>query len=109
MYGGICDPGMGSYRPRVALALFSIPSQSAIGRNYWGFHTVRRGFDPGDHRFRPRVVGVVDLWRDSRTEDRDVSSPSAAKSWVFPEGQLPPHVPRPLIGRVRAGGGALRH
>ena len=28
------------------------------------FHTVRRGIDPrvitGDHRFRPRFVGVVD-------------------------------------------------
>ena len=30
----------------------------------WGFHTVRGGIDPGDHHFRPRVVGVVDVWRD---------------------------------------------
>ena len=46
------------------LALCTIPSQSATGRRGWGFHTVRSGFDPGDHRFRPRVVGIVDVWRD---------------------------------------------
>ena len=61
MYGGISDPGMRYYRPRVALAFFSSPSQSTIGRWGWGFHTVRGGFDPGEHRFRPRVVGVVDV------------------------------------------------
>ena len=43
---------------------FSSPSQSAIGRWGRGFHTVRGGFDPGGHRFRPWVVGVVDVWRD---------------------------------------------
>ena len=25
---------------------------------------VRGGIDPGDHRFHPRVVGVVDVWED---------------------------------------------
>ena len=25
---------------------------------------VRGGFDPEDHRFRPQVVGVIDVWRD---------------------------------------------
>ena len=59
MYRGISDPGMGSYRPRGALALRAIPNQSTIGLWGWGFHTVRGGFDPGDYRFRPRVVGVV--------------------------------------------------
>ena len=63
MYGGVPDPGMGSYRPRDALALFSSPSQSTVDRRGWGFHTVRDGFDPGDHRFLPRVVGTVDAWR----------------------------------------------
>ena len=29
----------------------------------WGFHTVRGGIDPGDHRFRPRDVGFVDVWK----------------------------------------------
>ena len=64
MYGRISDPGMGVYRPRVVLALFSSPRQSAIGRRGWGFRTVRGGFDPGDHGFHPRVVGDVDVWRD---------------------------------------------
>ena len=59
MYGGIYDPGMGPCRPRVTLALLSSPSQSAIGRRGWGFLTVRGG----DHRFRPWVVGVVDVWK----------------------------------------------
>ena len=30
----------------------------------WGFHTVRGGFDPGDHRFRPEVVRVVKVLKD---------------------------------------------
>ena len=34
------------------------PSQSSITQRGWGFHTVRGGFDPGDLRFRSRVVGV---------------------------------------------------
>ena len=38
MYGGIYDPGMGLCRPRVALASFSSPSRSAMGRPGWGFH-----------------------------------------------------------------------
>ena len=36
--------------------------------------------------------------------DGDLSSPGAARSWGFPEGQLPPRGPRPLIGRGRARG-----
>ena len=64
IYGGIYELRMGACRPRVALALFSSPSQSAIGRRGWGFHTVRGGFDLGDPRFRPQVVGVEDVWRD---------------------------------------------
>ena len=29
-----------------------------------GFHTLRGGIDPGDLRFRPRLVGVVEIWTD---------------------------------------------
>ena len=29
-----------------------------------GLHTLRGGIDPGDLRFRPRDVGVVEIWRD---------------------------------------------
>ena len=49
--------------PRGTLALCAISSQSATGQRGWGLHTVRGGFDPIDHRFRPRVVGVVDVGR----------------------------------------------
>ena len=44
--------------------LSTIPSQSAIGQWDWGFNTVRGGFVPEDHRFRPQVVGVVKLLMD---------------------------------------------
>ena len=56
------DPVVSGFR--MALAFFSSPSQSAIGHWDWGFHSVRGGFDPGDHRFRPQVVGFVDVRRD---------------------------------------------
>ena len=35
------------------------PSQSTISRWESDFHAVRGVIDPGDHRFRPRYVGVV--------------------------------------------------
>ena len=44
--------------------LFSSPSQLAIGRWDWGFHTVRDGVDPADRRFRPWAVEVVDVLND---------------------------------------------
>ena len=53
MYGGLPDPGMGPDRLRVALAIFSTPSQSVIARWGWGFHTMRGGIDPWDHYFVP--------------------------------------------------------
>ena len=40
------------------------PSQSAITQWSWGFHTLRSVIDPGDLRFRPQVVGVVEIWKD---------------------------------------------
>ena len=52
MHGRIYDAGMGLYPPRVVLALRI---------SDWGFHTVRGGIDPGDHRFRPRFVRVGDV------------------------------------------------
>ena len=56
--------GWEPYTPRGTLVLCTIHSQSAIGQCDWGFHTVRGGFVPGDHRFRPQVVGVVKVWKD---------------------------------------------
>ena len=38
--------------------------QSATSQWGWGFHTLRGGIDPEDLLFRPRAVGVVDLWKD---------------------------------------------
>ena len=64
MYGMISNAGMGTYLPQSALALCTIPSQSAIGQWDWGFHTVRGGFGPRDHRFRPQVVGVAKVLKD---------------------------------------------
>ena len=103
----IYDPRMGPHYPRLTLALFSSPRQSAIGRWGSGFHTVRGGVDPGDHRLRPRAVGVVDIRRDFFAEDGDLSSPGASGSWGSPEGQLPPRAPRPLSDQGRGGGGRL--
>ena len=50
---------MGLYPPRGVLALYTYTGQSVIGWLDWGFHIVRGGVDPGELRFRPRVVGVV--------------------------------------------------
>ena len=57
------DAGFGLYPPRVALALRTPGRALASSQRGWGFHT---GQDrPGDHRFRPRFVGVADVWNDS--------------------------------------------
>ena len=45
-------------------ARYTRPSQSSIGRLDWGFHAVRGGVDPGGHRLRPRIVGVVYIGKD---------------------------------------------
>ena len=76
---------METYPPRGALALRTIPSQSAIGQWGWGFHTMRGVFDPGDHRFRPQVVGVVDVWRNFLSGDGNLSSPGGAGFILEPQ------------------------
>ena len=50
--------GMRPYCSRIARVLFSSPSQSAIDRCGWDFHTVRGGVDPGGSVFVP---GMLDL------------------------------------------------
>ena len=37
-------------------------NQSAIAQWCWGFHTLRGGIDPGNLRFRPRVVGFLYIY-----------------------------------------------
>ena len=66
------------------------PSQSATGRWGLGFLTVWGGINPGDLRFRPRAIGVVEVWKDFCSGDETLSSPGAAGSRRCPEGQLSP-------------------
>ena len=65
-------------------------SQSATSQLGWGFHTLRGGIDPGDLRFRPRVVGVVEMWKVFRSGNENLSSPGAAGPRRCPERQLSP-------------------
>ena len=53
MYKSVQDPGIRPYSPLVALALRT-PG--------WGFHIVRDDVNPGDHRFRPQFIEVVEAW-----------------------------------------------
>ena len=71
LYGRIFDLGMGSYLLRMAMAL------RTAGR---GFHTMRGGIDPDDHRSRPRFVGVVDVWKDFRSGDGTITRALGAGS-----------------------------
>ena len=50
-----------------------------------GFHTLRGGIDPGNLRVRPRVVGVVEIWKDLLPEDGNLSSPGCAGSMYDPQ------------------------
>ena len=48
------------------------------------------GTDPGDHCFRPRVVGVVEAWREFSSMDKNLYSLCAAGRRRWPEGELSP-------------------
>ena len=52
MYG---KTGMGWHPLRVAMALRSLVR---------GFHIVGDGIDPWGHKFLPRFVGVINVWKD---------------------------------------------
>ena len=73
------DPETGLYPPRVWRNSMN-PGQSAISQSSWGFSTMRCGIDSGDHRFRTRLVGVVDVWRDLLFWDGAISSSGGAGS-----------------------------
>ena len=77
------DPGTGTYHRQGALALCTIPSQPAISRWEWGFRTVLTRFDPGDHRFRSLVVGVLKVWKDFGTGDGTLSSSGGLALLLF--------------------------
>ena len=91
MYGRISDPGLRRYPPRGTLALCTSPSQSVIGWWDWDFHIVRGGVDPGNHRFRPQVVGVVEVWKDLGSGDGTLSSRRSSGFVLEPQsiGDLP--------------------
>ena len=47
---------------------------------------MRGGVDPPrELRFRPRVVGFVDVWKDFRSGDGNLSSPGCAGSMFEPK------------------------
>ena len=58
---------------------------SAISQWGWG---VLGGIVLWGLRFRPRVVGVVEIWKDLRSRDGTISTPCAAGPRRGPEGQL---------------------
>ena len=73
--GRTCDPGMRTYLREAGSRRWSegqlsprsgsmSPSQSAITKWGWGLHSMRGDIDPLDLRFRPRVIGVEDVWMD---------------------------------------------
>ena len=80
MYGRISDPGMTYHPPRVALHL-GTPGW-VLARSQWGwvFHTVLGDIDSGNHRFRPRFAGLVDVFSDFLSGDEVLSSPGGAGS-----------------------------
>ena len=55
---------------------FTNPSQQWCTRS-WGFRVVRGGIFRGNNRFRPRLIGVVDIKKAFVSEDGIVCSPSA--------------------------------
>ena len=55
-------------------------SQSATSQRGCGFYTLRGGIDPEDHRFRPPVVGIVDVWKDLLSGDATIFSLGCADS-----------------------------
>ena len=63
MYKRCYDPETGLYLLRVRRNSMN-PGHSAISQSSGGFSTMRSGIDPGDHRFRTWLVGVVDVLRD---------------------------------------------
>ena len=52
---------MGNFRARWLHELQPISNLTLWG---WGFHTVRGVINPGNLRFRPRFVEVVEIWED---------------------------------------------
>ena len=65
------------------------PSQSGTTQLDWRFHTLRGYVDPGNLRFRQRIVGVVEIWNVFKSGDETLS-PGAAGPRRCPERELSP-------------------
>ena len=52
--------------------------ESATSQRGWGFHTLGSGIYRRDHRFRPWIVGIVEVWTRFSSKDKTLSSPGAA-------------------------------
>lgn len=64
------------------LALYSRPSQPAIFRRGWGFHTLRGGVDLGDLVFFKQFVGRFNMSKHLRSGDANVTSPAGARFFL---------------------------
>ena len=84
------------------------PSQSAITQWGWDFHTARDGTDPGDLRFRLRVVAVVEIWRDFSSGDKPYP-PRCGGTSTLPRGATLAarwlHEPQPISNQPEWGWG----
>ena len=83
-------------------------SQSAVSQCREGFHTVPGTIHPGNLCFRSGFVGFVKIWKDFRSGYRTVSSPTAAGSRRWRNGQLSPRAStispsHPAISQCRTG------
>ena len=117
MFSG-CGGTGGIKRKDVALsspgcARYTCSNQSAIGPWDWGFYTVQRGVYPGELDYLPRVVGVVEIWKDSCTGD-GANPPWVRRDWGVKEKYVPLYSPgcarstrpsQPAIGAKFSYGG----
>ena len=86
----------GQLSPRAGSMSLSQLATSQLG---WDFRTLRGGIEPGDLHFNPRVIGVVERWKDFRSGDGNLSSPGAARRRRWPEGKLSPRAGSMSLGQ----------
>ena len=66
--------------PGLRWPYFRAPTNQPLGQRRWGFHTVRGGVDPGEHRVRSLGVGIVGIRRHLSSGHGILSSPGGAGS-----------------------------
>lgn len=60
----------------------------ALWLKYWRFHTVQGGIERGDHRFRPALYAVVDVWKDFLFKNDTRSAPGGARFKDFSQAAI---------------------